>query len=298
MAGLNVQLNIGAKVAALAGGWVDFTEREFAREFQFSLTGVGIDAVNRWRRAAPDVMDHPTQWILQGVRYEVDRAALASIERVDQAHATVFVQPDRTPIMKYGFGETHRPGGDVGIEGWFANQNQIYLPVEDNLAKTAGIRPNAYGNLSGRQVKALASQMAGGYQRNVTANSRWRPFEIKPGDCDPARLGVGIHMAPPRGLATKHRERLKRKMAAGKAEVPRTQFTATGGRQVDVPKVVNLDVPRMVFVTTQEGVSYELYLTPSWEECMTAAAETLADRMAVGLADKMEHAARKALGGR
>lgn len=70
-------------------------------------------------------------------------------------------------------------------------------------------------------------------------------------------------MAPPRGLATKHRERLKRKLASGKAEAPRTQFTAAGGRQVDAPKVVNLDVPRMVFVTKQEGVDYRAYLTPS-----------------------------------
>lgn len=166
------------------------------------------------------------------------------------------------------------------------------------MAKAAGIRPNAYGNLSDRQVKSLASQMAAGCQRNVTANSTRRPFKIKPGDRDPARLGVGIHMAPPRGLAIKHRERLKRKMAAGTAEAPRTQFTAAGGRQVDVSKVVNLDVPRMVFVTKQEGVSYKPYLTPSSAGVHGGGRRDPADRMAVGLADKMGHAARRALSGR
>lgn len=298
MAGLNVKLDLGPKVEAIAAGWTEFTERQFSRSLQFSLTGVGIDAVNRWRRAAPGVMDHPTPWILNGVRYEVDRSRLSSVETVDQAFAVVSVLPEQSTVMKYGFGEGHRAPGDVGIEGWFDNQRQIYLPVQSGLEKGAGIRPNAFGNYSGRQVKALAQQLAMGYQRNVTASSRWRPFEIRRGDPDPARLGVGIHMAPPRGREDEHRERRKRKIRAGKASARTTEFQDASGRDVVVPKVVNLDRPRMAFVTRQEGVEYEPYLTPSWEECMEAAAETLADRMAIELADKLEHAAKKAMGGR
>ncbi|GJE47295.1 hypothetical protein GOFOIKOB_0316 [Methylobacterium tardum] len=179
MAGLNVNLDLASKVNAIAEGWTEFTERDFARALQFSLTGVGIDAVNRWRRAAPGVMDHPTPWILNGVRYDVDKSRLASIQTVDQAVAVVRVLPDRSAVMKYGFGEGHRPAGGVGIEGWFENLSQIYLPVQSGLERGAGIRPNAFGNYSGRRVKALAQQFAAGYQRNVTASSKWRPSQMQ-----------------------------------------------------------------------------------------------------------------------
>ena len=129
---------------------------------QFSFTGVGIDAVNRWRRVAPALMDRPVKETLDGVRYEVDKALLNSIQTVDQASARIFVKDRPSTWMMFGFGEGHRAAGDIGIEAWFPNQDQIYLPNQMGLEKTAGIRPNAYGNLSGRQVKALASQMAAG----------------------------------------------------------------------------------------------------------------------------------------
>lgn len=66
---------------------------------------------------------------------------------------------------------------------------------------------------------------------------------------------------------------------------------------MDVPRVVNLDVPRLLFITREEGVEYKPYLSPSWDDCMRQAAETLPDRMANELADKLEHLTRKALGG-
>ena len=212
----------------LAGAWEEFSVRDFARAVQFSLTGVGIDAVNRWRRAAPGLFDRPVKETLDGVRYEVDNALLNSIQTADQASARVFVKDRASTWMKFRFGEGHRAAGDVGIEAWFPNQDKVYIPVEDGLSRTQNIRPDAYGNYSGRAVKKLAGQLAAGYSRNTTGNSKWGVFEIKAGERDPAGLGVGIHARPARGTAVVHRERLKRKLKAG-AAAPRTEFTAAGG---------------------------------------------------------------------
>lgn len=140
------------------------------------------------------------------------------------------------------------------------------MPVADGLSRTQDLRPNAYENYS-RAVKKLAAQLAGGYSCNTAGKSGWGVFEIKAGECDPAGLSVGIHARPARGTAVVHRERLKRKIKAG-ATTPRTQFTAAGGRTVDVPRVVNLDVPRLLFITREEGVEYEPYLSLSWNDCM------------------------------
>ena len=122
MAGLNTNVDIGSKLSALADAWDEFSDRDFARAVQFSLTGVGIDAVNRWRRAAPSLFDRPTNWTLKGVRYDVDRATLASIQTADEASARVYVLPDQSSVLKFGFGESHR---HVGIEAWFSSQDKI-----------------------------------------------------------------------------------------------------------------------------------------------------------------------------
>ena len=328
MAGLNVDIDIGSKLTALAGAWTEFTDAQFARAVQFSLTGVGIDAVNKWRRVAPSVMDRPTKFTVDAVRYEVDKALLNSIQTVDQASARIFVRDQASPYMKYGFGYQHRAPGDVGIEGWFADQGQIYLPSAQGLAKAEGMHPYANGNYSGRQVNEIAAKLAAGYQRNTAITTKgsasWGVFEINRGQPDPAHLGVGIHARPPRTVEmqarVRQRQRADRTRFAETVDSKgrktskkdrrnwvnrysllgqtRTEFTAAGGRQVNVTKVVNQDTPRLLFVTKQEGVEYRPVLTPSWQEVMDQAAETLADLMANELADKMEHLTRKALGGR
>lgn len=115
MAGLNTNVDIGTKLASLAGAWEEFSDRNFARALQISQTGVGIDAVNRWRRAAPSLFDRPTDSTLKGVRCDVDRAAFAAIQTADEASARIYVLPDQSSVLKFGLGEGHRAAGDVGI---------------------------------------------------------------------------------------------------------------------------------------------------------------------------------------
>ena len=190
MAGLSSNVDIGAKLASLAGAWEEFSVRDFARAVQFSLTGVGIDAVNRWRRAAPGLFDRPVKETLDGVRYEVDNALLNSIQTADQASARVFVKDRASTWMKFGFGEGHRAAGDVGIEAWFPNQDKVYIPVEDGLSRTQNIRPDAYGNYSGRAVKKLA----GNSRPAIRATRR----AIRSGACSRSRRASAI----PQGWAS------------------------------------------------------------------------------------------------
>ena len=113
--------------------------------------------------------------------------------------------------------------GDVGIEGFFADQSKLYLPVESGL-REAGIRPNAKGQFKGRDIKRIAGAITSGYR--TTGGARFAGvFEIKPGEPDPARLGVGIHSRPMRGLAMQARERVAQKVRTGKMAKPTTDLT-------------------------------------------------------------------------
>jgi hypothetical protein len=75
--------------------------------------------------------------------------------------------------LKYAFGEERRPGGDVGIEGFFPNRNQVYLPNVSGLA-TQGIRPNASGSFKASDMRMLGKALGDGNQRNTEYGGRWR----------------------------------------------------------------------------------------------------------------------------
>ncbi|WP_246688096.1 hypothetical protein [Methylobacterium sp. WL120] len=117
-------------------------------------------------------------------------------------------------------------------------------------------------------------------------------FEVRPGDTK-ALAGYahkpGIWARPPRIVASVGRERVKRKVAKG---TPTTTFTRANGVEVTVPKVVNTDVPRMLFLSTKEA-KLQPVASPSWDRAMQDAAATMADRMAAELADRLEHIARR-----
>lgn len=248
-----------------------------------------VDGVNRFRREMPIALRHANAFTLRGVRYDLDRQRLANVDSVDDVKAAAVIQPLQSVWLKYAFGEERRPGGDVGIEAFFPNHDQVYLPVASGLA-TQGIRPNASGNYRASDMRMLGKAMAAGYQRNTEYGGRWGLFEIKVGARDPARLGVGVHARPPRALAMQSRERLKRKVRDGKAKAPFTTFQRRDGTPVTVPRVVDEDIPRLLF-RTRPDATYRPTLTPSWETSLTKAAESMGDYFLSELADKMQRKA-------
>ncbi|AWV14815.1 hypothetical protein A3862_04275 [Methylobacterium sp. XJLW] len=292
MTGLAVDIRVREAVEAVQDAFTEFGEKAFARAVQYSLNRVTVEATNRFRERMPIELRHANAFTLKAVRYELDKTRLSAVSNLDDIVSAVFLQPLQSTWMKYAFGETHRPGGDVGIEAFMPNQSQIYIPNEDGLRASFGIRPNGAGNYRSSDMRIIGRALAAGYERNTGYGGKWGAFEIKHGDRDAARLGVGVHARPPRGLAINGRERLKSKMRRGQASAPRTQFTAAGGRQVDVPKVVNMDRPRLLFLT-QPDATYKPLLTPSWEDEMQRAASRIGDYMEEELVNKLEHAVAK-----
>lgn len=292
MSGLAVDIKVREAVEAVQGAFEEFGERAFARADQFCLNRVVVEGVNTFRRDMPVELKHANQFTLRAVRYELDRSGLSAVSNLDDIVSAAFVLPLQSTWLKYALAETRRPGGDVGIEAYFPNQGQLYIPNEDGLKASFGIRPNAAGNFRGADMRIVGRALAAAYDRNTAYGGRWGAFEIKRGDRDAARLGPGIHARPPRGLAIHGRERVKDRVRRGRAEAPRTQFTAAGGRQVDVPKVVDMDRPRLLFLT-QPDATYKPVLTPSWEKAMQRAASRMGDYLEEELIDKLEHAVAK-----
>lgn len=301
MSGLAVKLALGDAVRQAQKAFEDYAVDRFPRALQFSLTGVAIDGVNRFRRDIPNIWHSPSKATRDAVRYVVDRDLLGRVASVGEASAAVFVQDRQSVWLKYGFGDgmqTRLPG-DVGIEAYFGDQTSIRVPVNDNLLRTGLGSPGANGKLPARDARRIAALAAAGYDRNTAGGTKgsgsWGVFEIKPGDSSRQHgyyTGPGIYARPPRVVAAVGRKRLAKKIAAGKASAPMTSFNRRDGSSVTVPKVVNADVPRLLFLETPEA-EYEPVATPSWEREMQAAGETLADRLASELADRLDHRAAR-----
>lgn len=220
MTGRAVDIKVREAVEAVQGEFEEFGERAFARAVQYSLNRVVIEGVNRFRERMPIELRHANQFTLKAVRCELDKTRLSAVSNLDGIVSAAFIQPLQSTWLKYALGETRRPGGDVGIEAYFPNSQQIYLPNQDGLNASFGIRPNGAGNYRASDMRIIGGALAAGYDRNTGYGGRWGAFEIKRGDRDAARLGVGVHARPPRGLAIHGRERLKSKMRDGKASAP------------------------------------------------------------------------------
>lgn len=297
MTGFAVKIDIEDAARQAAAAFAEFGLKGLPRAIQFSLTGVAIDGVNRWREAIDGgaVYRNPRRVTRNAVRYVVDKDMLARVTSVGEARAEVFVQDKQSVWMKFGFGEganTHLPG-DVGIEAWFGDQQSIRVPVGSNVAHAGLGRVNAAGEVAGRDVRAIAAAAAAGYKRNTKGGTRaggsWGVFEVKPGDTRALNgycYRPGIWARPPRIVAAEGRKKLKRKIAAGTAAAPTTEFTRRNGTEVSVPKVVNNDTPRLLFLQTPQA-TYQPVATPSWQDAMDKAAKTFPDRMAAELADKL-----------
>ncbi|ACS43931.1 hypothetical protein [Methylorubrum extorquens] len=301
MSGLSVKVDLADAVREAQAAFEAFAVDRFPRALQFGLTGVAIEAVNLFRRDIPNIWHAPNPATRDALRYVVDKDLLGKVAAVGEAKAEVFVQDLPSVWLKYSFGQgpQRREGGDVGIEAYFGDQSTIKVPVTANLQRTGLAMPGANGKVSGRDAKRVARLAAAGYSRNTAGATKgsgsWGVFEIKPGDTTRQHgfyTGPGIYARPPRVVAAVGRKRVARAIKAGRRTAPTTSFTRASGRSVTVPKVVNNDRPRQLFLSSSQG-EYEPVATPSWEDAMERAGKTLADRLAGELADRLDHRARK-----
>lgn len=240
--GMNVRLDAGNGVMRLKAAFDEFGVKAFGRAVQFSLNRTVIDGTNNLRDDILSLyLQNVSRFIKDGFRYELDKSRLASVASVDDVQAASFIMPMQSSWLKYSLGEEVRKLGDVGIEGFFEDQSKLYLPHEEGLA-AIGITPNGRGLYSGKDIRKVSGALARGI--SVSGGARFGgAFEIRPGDRDPARLGIGIHARPMRGVASVVRERVRAKVRGGKMPMPTTTFKNAAGRSRTVHKVVNIGVP-------------------------------------------------------
>lgn len=303
MSGLGVRIDVAGAVRDAAAEFERFAADRFPRAVQYALTGVMIDGANRFRRDIPNIWDAPNRATRDALRYTVDRDLLNRVTSVGEAQASVFVQDLPSIWLKYSFGSSPqtRTGGGVGVEAFFGDQMTVKVPVASNIKHTGLGSPTSAGKVSAREARNIARLAAASYTRNTgtagatRGSARWGTFEIKPGEAAKQGgyfMGPGIYARPPRVVAAVGRAKVAKAIKAGKRSAPVTTFTRRSGQTVTVPKVVNADVPRLLFLSTPKA-EYQPSATPSWERAMEAAAATMADRLAQELTDRLEHAARR-----
>ncbi|GBU19683.1 MULTISPECIES: hypothetical protein [unclassified Methylobacterium] len=297
MSGLAVRIDIADAVREAQAAFEAFGVDRFPRAVQFALTGVAIEAVNQFRAEIPHIWHSPNKATRDALRYTVDRDFLNRVATVGDAKASVFVQDLQSIWLKYSFGDgpQTRPGGDVGVEAYFADQTNVAIPVGSNLRKTGLGKPAASGKVPARDARRIAAMAAAGYDRNTAGGTKgsgsWGVFEIKAGDTSRQHgfyTGPGIYARPPRVVAAVGRKRVAKAIKAGRMAAPTTTFARRNGQSVTVPKVVNADVPRMLFLRTPKA-EYKPVASPSWDRAMQRAADTMADRLAAELADRLDH---------
>ena len=303
MSGLGVRIDVAGAVRDAAAEFERFAIDRFPRAVQFALTGVVIDAANAFRRDIPNIWDVPNRATRGALRYVVDRELLNRVTMVGEAQASVFVQDLPSIWLKdsFGNGPQTRTGGDVGVEAYFQDQMSVEVPVSSNLKHTGLGSPSAAGKVSSRDARNIGRLAAAGYTRNTgtagatRGSARWGVFEIKPGEASRQGgyfMGPGIYARPPRVVAAVGWKKIAKAIKAGTRSAPMTRFTRASGQTVTVPKVVNADVPRLLFLSTPQA-QLQPKATPSWARAMEAAAATMPDRLARELTDHLEHAARK-----
>lgn len=301
MSGLGVRIDVAGAVRDAAAEFERFAADRFPRAVQYALTGVVIDGANRFRRDIPNIWDAPNKSTRDALHYTVDRDLLNRVASVGEAQATVFVQDLPSIWLKYSFGSgpQTRTGGDVGVEAYFGNQTSVRVPVGSNLKHTGLGSLSAAGKVLARDARNIARLTAAGYTRNTAGSTkgsaRWGAFELKASDTH-RQHGFydrpGLYARPPCVVAAIGRKTVAKAIKERRRTAPLTSFTRASGKTVTVPKVVNADAPRMLFLSTPK-VEYQPNATLSWERAIEAAAATMADRLAQELTDRLEHRARR-----
>lgn len=293
---LAVKVDIAGAVREAQAAFERFGADRFPRAVQFALTGVAIEATHLFRAEIPHIWYSPNRATRDALRYVVDKDLLNRVLNVGDAKASVFIQDLQSVWLQYSFGDgpQTRPGGDVGVQAYFSDQTNVAIPVPSNLRKTGLGKPAANGKVPGRDARWIAAMAAAGYNRNTggttKGSSRWSVFEIKAGDTS-RQHGFyeepGIYARPPRVVAAFGRKKVA-KVKAGRMAAPTTTFTRRSGTIVTVPRMVNNDVPRMLYLRTPQA-EYQPVASSSWKRATEKAAETMGDRLASELADRLDH---------
>lgn len=297
MSGLAVTVDIANAVREAQAAFERFGADRFPRAVQFALTGVAIEATNLFRQEIPHIWHAPNRATRDALRYVVDKDLLNRVVSIGDAKASVFIQDLQSVWLKYSFGDGPqiRPGGDVGVEAYFSDQMNVAIPVPSNLRKTGLGKPAASGKVPGRDARRIAEMAAAGYNRitggTTKGSGRWGVFEIKANETSRQHgfyEGPGVYARPPRVVAAVGRKKIAKAVKAGRMAAPTTTFTRRSGTSVTVPRVVNNDVPRMLYLRTPQP-EYQPVASPSWKRAMERAAETMGDRLASELADRLDH---------
>lgn len=283
-------------------------ENAFPRAVQFSLNGVAIDAVERFKAALPRVLNHPVPFTSRGIiadKANLDRASL------DNLQSSIKVLPRQSAYLKYVFGDgpSTRLPGDVGLA-----QSSIYIPQFRNIAKAFRIKPingklppGAVGKIlkTARQKRERTrlpgmprSRHARPNERTAFADARkQRDREDRSWGAYQTKINVGgreveaIMGRPPRVRfwALSKRERNAARQRGG----GRGKFWLTERRVVNVPPMANTDKPRVLF-TKVDSTEHDPIAQAAWDTAAREAAATFPIRMGKELDKQLAHAIRKA----
>lgn len=215
------------------------------RALQFSLNDVGMDAVRRFRDRMPAVLDRPNPWTLKGLQYDVDKDLLNSIWSIGEARASVYLDGPQSVSLKYlfGYGAQTRQPGDVGLAA-----ESIYVPFGDNIKLTQGVSPNKYGNVPQGFMRRLKRETLGlsvgmstsaGAARNRASRAGKRRSVYEGSIKIKGTMVQAI-------MARSHR----------KPDRHKNSFANGAWRVVNVPKMRDQDVPRVLFLKA-EHAEYE-----------------------------------------
>ncbi|MGU3466422.1 hypothetical protein ACLBXO_16370 [Methylobacterium sp. C33D] len=83
---------------AVTDEFAEFGEKALPRAMQFSVNGVAIDAVRRFRERMPAILDRPNGWTMDGLAYTADKEALSKITSLGQVKATIFQVSSRRAV--------------------------------------------------------------------------------------------------------------------------------------------------------------------------------------------------------
>jgi hypothetical protein len=136
--------------------------RQYARACAWTTDTVAKRVAVGMQKSAHAHLDRPTPWTIAGFTYK--RALTRARDHYDEVHSEFFVKDEQSIVMKYHMGEgVHiRFPGDVGLA-----VDRIWIPAWENLAKSQGIRPNQYGNLSSGIMARFVRESQGDPQRHL-----------------------------------------------------------------------------------------------------------------------------------
>jgi hypothetical protein len=311
--GFDLDIDLSSAVKRYSEAFEEYGTRAFPRAVQFALTGVSIDAADRFRKAMPAVLDRPVPWVIRGV---ASVKADLNVARLDEVSSAIKIRPDQSAILKYQMGLTDqvRRPGDVGLA-----ERDVWIPVPDNIRKVTGTRLQQ-GNVPSGTASAIKSRMA---EKPPAIPYQKFGARLKKGRLGMSTVEFGMQTRIRDAEARRKREAYQKRWGVFEGEIkvhgqpvkavigrpPRTTWdkasadarlafksrnpgaeTRSGfldrrahGRSV--PQMVPVDTPRILFILKARA-TYQPVLQPAWTAAAEAAVATLPDRLEKELAEK------------